>query len=234
MAETVLFLPGLLCDAALWQAQLDVLSTSRICVVADLTQDDTIEAMAGRAIADLPDRFAVCGLSMGGYVALGLMRLAPDRISRLCLIDTSARPDSPEQSRRRRVLMAMTRGNQFRGVTPRLLPQLIHPDRLGDAALTSAIMDMAARVGRDAFLRQQMAIMGRQDSRPLLSDITVPTQILHGEADQLIPLEHAFEMAEAIPGARMMVVRKCGHLPTLEDPATLTSLLSQWLTCQDS
>jgi pimeloyl-ACP methyl ester carboxylesterase len=230
MAQTVLFLPGLLCDAALWQAQVEVLSATWTCVVADLTKDEAIEAMVARAMANLPDRFAVCGLSMGGYVALGLMRLAPERISRLCLIDTTARADTQEQARRRRVLMAMTRGNNFRGVTPRLLPQLVHPDRLGDAALTSTIMDMAARVGRDAFLRQQMAIMGRPDSRPILKDIRVPTHILHGDADRLIPLDHAVEMANAIPGARMNVVRGCGHLPTLEDPAALTLLLSKWLT----
>jgi pimeloyl-ACP methyl ester carboxylesterase len=230
MRPTVLFLPGLLCDAALWRSQIAALSGEFDCCVADLAQDDAIDDMAARAIATLPDRFAVCGLSMGGYVALAVMRLAPKRVTRLCLMDTSARPDTPEQARRRRGLMAMTRGNRFRGVTPRLLPMLLHPDRLGDAALGDEVMAMADRVGRDAFLRQQTAILGRPDSRPDLPRIATPTLVAHGEADQLIPLDHAEEMRNGIPGARLEILAGCGHLPTLEAPDATASLLYQWLT----
>jgi len=230
MRQTVLFLPGLLCDATLWRAQVSALSPHADCVVADLTRDDSIDAMARRAIAGLPPRFAVCGLSMGGYVALAVMRLAADRVSRLCLMDTSARPDTEAQVRRRRGLMAMTSGNRFRGVTPRLLPSLVHPDRLGDAALAGEIMAMADRVGRDAFIRQQTAILGRPDSRPFLPAIAAQTLVASGEADQLLPLEHAQEMQAAIPGARLAVIPRCGHLPPLEDPDNTTLLLSQWLS----
>ena len=228
--QTVLFLPGLLCDAALWRAQVTALSEHADCRIADLAQDDTIEAMARRALAGLADRFAVCGLSMGGYVALALMRLAPERIARLCLMDTSARPDTEQQATRRRGLMAMTRRNRFRGVTPRLLPSLLHPDRLGDAVLKGEIMAMAERLGRDAFLRQQTAILGRLDSRPFLPMIAAPTLVAAGEADQLIQLEHASEMAVAIPGARLEIIPGCGHLPPLELPEATTALLYRWLS----
>ena len=230
MPQTVLFLPGLLCDAALWRVQVEALGPNAHCVVADLTADDSIDAMARRAIEHLPPRFAVCALSMGGYVALALMRLVPERVTRLCLMDTSARPDTEAQARRRRGLMAMTRGNRFRGVTPRLLPSLIHPDRLSDTLLTAEIMAMADRVGREAFIRQQTAILGRPDSRPFLADIAVPTLVASGEADQLLPLDHATEMQSLIAGSRLAVLPGCGHLPPLEAPQETSLLLCEWLS----
>ncbi len=198
-------------------------------VIADLTQDDDIDAMAARALALVPGRFALCGLSMGGYVALAMMRLAPERISRLCLLDTSARADTEEQSRRRRGLMAMTRGNRFRGVTPKLLPQLLHPDRLGDAVLAQDVLDMAERVGRDAFLRQQQAILSRPDSRPILPFIAVPTLIGVGDRDILTPPALAEEMAAAIPNAVYRVVDMAGHLPPMEQPEVVNDMLRFWL-----
>lgn len=227
----LLFLPGLLCDARLWRDQAEALRDVASCRVADLTRDDTLDAMADRASRDMPGRFAVCGLSMGGYAALALMRRAPGRVTQLCLMDTAARPDTPEQARRRRGLMALVRSGTgaFRGVTPRLLPQLLHPDRAADPALGAEVLAMAERVGRDAFLRQQAAILGRPDSRPDLPGIAVPTLVAVGEGDQLTPPELSREMAAAIPGARLEVLAGCGHLPPLEDPARVSVLLRGWL-----
>jgi pimeloyl-ACP methyl ester carboxylesterase len=143
-------------------------------------------------------------------------------------MDTSARPDSEQQARRRRGLIALARTGQFRGVTPRLLPQLIHPDRL-DGPLAAEVTAMAERVGRDAFLRQQQAILGRAESRPGLSAIAVPTLVAVGEADLLTPPELAEEMAAAIPGARLERLPGCGHLPPMEDPVATSRLLLEWL-----
>ncbi len=227
MTEDILFLPGLLCDERLWRDQLAIFPDA---VVADLTQDDHVDAMAYRALASMPGRFALCALSMGGYVALAMMRLAPERITRLCLLDTAARADTAEQSRRRRGLMALTRGNRFRGVTPRLLPQLLHPDHLADADLSQAVLDMAERVGRDAFLRQQQAILGRPDSRPYLSQITVPTVVGVGSHDVLTPPELSEEMASLIPGASMQVLVGAGHLPPMEKPHATNEILRYWIS----
>jgi pimeloyl-ACP methyl ester carboxylesterase len=226
MIEDVLFLPGLLCDARLWRDQTALLPRA---IVADLTLDDSVDAMARRALALMPGRFALCGLSMGGYVALALMRLAPERVTRLCLMDTSARPDTDEQSRRRRGLMAMTRGHRFRGVTPKLLPQLLHPDHLADPVLTQDVLDMAERVGRQAFLRQQQAILGRPDSRPDLPGFRLPTLIAAGSDDALTPPALAREMAALIPGATVEIVAKAGHLPPMEQPDDVNDMLRYWL-----
>jgi pimeloyl-ACP methyl ester carboxylesterase len=225
----LLLLPGLLCDARLWRDQVADLSAVADPFVADLTLDDSFEAMARRALARMPERFALAALSMGGYVAFAVLRSAPERVIRLALLDTSARPDTEFQARRRRGLMALARGGHFRGVTPRLLPQLLHPDNLADPELTGEIMAMAERVGRQAFIRQQAAILNRPDSRPDLRRIAVPTLVAVGVADQLTPRDRAEEIAAGIPGAMLRVIEGCGHLPPMERPALTSALLREWL-----
>jgi pimeloyl-ACP methyl ester carboxylesterase len=229
MPESVLFLPGLLCDSRLWRDQIAALADIAHATVADLTRDESVDDMAMRALATMPGRFSLCALSMGGYVALAIMRLAPERVTRLCLMDTSARPDTPEQERKRRGLITLARTSRFRGVTPRLLPSLLHPDRLQDQALTQDVMDMAERVGRDAFLRQQAAILGRPDSREILPCISVPTLVAVGSHDAVTPPEYSAEMAVAIPGAVLQVVELCGHLPPMERPDEASKILRDWL-----
>lgn len=227
-APALLLLPGLLCDARLWRDQLAALAPLARPVVADLTLDDGVEAMAARALAAIDGPFALAGLSMGGYVAFEILRVAPGRVTRLALLDTSARPDTPEQTRRRRGLISLSRSGQFRGVTPRLLPQLIHPSRL-ETPLAAEVMAMAERVGQEAFLRQQAAIMHRPDSRPDLARIAVPTLVGVGADDVLTPPHLAEEMAAMIPGARLRRFADAGHLPTMEVPEAVNAALAAWL-----
>ncbi|MCW8087634.1 alpha/beta fold hydrolase [Sabulicella glaciei] len=230
MAIPLLLLPGLLCDARLWRDCLGAVEGVAAPVVADLTLDETMAGMAQRALALMEgaDRFAVAGLSMGGYVALEVMRQAGPRVAALALLDTSARPDSEEARRKRLDLIALSQRGQFRGVTPRLLPQLLHRSRL-DTPLAEEVKEMAARVGAEAFLRQQRAIMGRADSRPLLPSIAVSALVGVGEADVLTPPELAEEMAAAIPNAVLRRFAGCGHLPTMEDPEAAGAALREWL-----
>lgn len=225
----LLLLPGLLCNAELWRPQIEGLAEIAQITVADLTQDDSIAGMAERALAAAPERFALAGLSMGGYVAQEIMRRAPDRVLRLALLDTSARADTADLSARRKGLIELASKGKFKGVTPRLLPILIHPARLGDEALVSVVTSMAEAVGKETFLRQQSAIMGRVDGRPDLARFTCPTLVLCGREDALTPLAASEEMAAAIPNATLVVLNGCGHLSTLERPEAVTAQLRAWL-----
>ncbi|MGY8992432.1 MAG: alpha/beta fold hydrolase, partial [Rhodospirillales bacterium] len=188
--------------------------------VADLTQDDTVEAMAKRVLATAPDQFVLAGLSMGGYLAQEVMRQAPNRISKLALLDTSFYADTPEQSERRRGLIELSQKGAFKGVTSRLLPLLIHDSRLEDDDLTQTIFKMAESVGKDAYLRQQHVIMTRPDGSDDLAKIMCPTLVLCGREDALTPLRVHEKMAERIPNAHLVVVEDCGHLAPLERPRT--------------
>jgi pimeloyl-ACP methyl ester carboxylesterase len=227
----LVLVPGLLCDAALWRGQIDDLGDIAQPWVADVTQDDSMTAMARRVLAEAPPgRFALAGLSMGGYVAQAIMREAPERVERLALLDTSAMADTPEQSVRRRGLIELAEKGDFKGVTPRLLPLFVHPDRLSDKPLTDAVMAMTERVGRDAFLRQQRAIMGRPDNRPNLPKIDCPSLVLCGREDQMTPLAWSEQIASLIPGARLEIIEHCGHLTTMERPWETSVALRQWLT----
>jgi pimeloyl-ACP methyl ester carboxylesterase len=223
----LLLLPGLLCDARLWR---DCLPPGVDARIADLTQDDSVAAMAARALALVGDapRFAVAGLSMGGYVAFEVLRQAAARVSHLALLDTSARADTGAQTQRRRDLIALAQTGRFRGVTPRLLPMLLHPSRL-DTPLAGEVTAMAERVGQAGFLRQQHAIMARPDSRGMLAAISAHTLVGVGEADALTPPELAEEMAAAIPNAVLARFAGCGHLPTMEEPEAVRAALKEWL-----
>ncbi len=225
----LLLLPGLLCDGALYQAQIAAVADIAAPIVGDLTRHDSLADMAAAMLAETPEYFSLVGLSMGGYVAQEIMRQAPHRVIRLALLDTSAHADSDERRAQRRGLIELAGKGHFKGVTPRLLPQLLSPDRLTDQALVDTIIGMAERIGRDAFLRQQAAIMGRPDGRTDLGRIACPTLVLCGRQDALAPPAVHQEMAAAIPGAELVVVEDCGHLSTLEQPDIVSDALRRWL-----
>jgi pimeloyl-ACP methyl ester carboxylesterase len=226
----LILLPGLLCDQALWQNQINHLKDIADCTVADTTRFDNVGSVASDVLCQAPPRFALAGLSMGGYVALEIMRQSPGRVVKLALFDTSARPDTPEQQERRRLLLAMSKSGQFKGVTPRLLPLLIHPDRIGDKELTGIIMEMAERVGHNTFQNQQTAIMNRPDSRPSLVAIHCPTLLIGGRQDAITPPEMIHEMAVGIRNAQAEIIEHCGHLSVLERPDEVNRLMRQWLS----
>ena len=229
--HTLVLLPGLLCDAALFAPQIEDLRDITSPWVADLTRDDTIAGMARRVLADAPEGpLALAGLSMGGYVAQEIIRQARERVQRLALLDTRSRTDEPDETKRRRLLMKLAQSQEgFAPVTSRMLPLLIHPERVGDATLVTTIREMAERVGVEAYLRQQAAIIARPDFRAVLDDIRCPALILCGRQDVLTPVAFHEEMAQRIPQARLEIIENCGHLATLEQPRAVNARLRHWL-----
>jgi pimeloyl-ACP methyl ester carboxylesterase len=227
---TLILVPGLLCSARLWAAQIDGLSDLADIAVADMTRDDTMAGMAQRVLDCTDGTFSLAGLSMGGYVAMEVMRRAPERVERLALLDTGARADTEEQTIRRRDLIGLADRGEFKAVSPKLLPLFVHPDRLADKAMVDAISKMADSVGKDAFLRQQQAIMHRPDSRPGLAAIACPTLVVCGREDVLTPPELSEEIAGLVPGADFVLIEGCGHLSTMERPDDVNAALRSWMS----
>ena len=231
-ARTPLVLvPGLLCDDRLFRRQVADLADLADPVVVDVTGGASMPEMARAVLNAAPpeERFALAGLSMGGYVALEVVRSAPERVARLALLDTSARADTPEQTGVRRELIELARKGRFDEVPGRLLPNVVHPDRLDDERLVSVVFDMAYATGPDAFVRQEEAIIARPDGRGELAEIACPTLVLCGRQDALTPLHLHEEMAGRIPDSRLRVIEECGHLSTLERPEEATAVLREWL-----
>lgn len=224
-----LLIPGLICTSELFAGQLPALWPHGPVTVANTLEGETIADIAAAILRDAPARFALGGLSMGGYIALEIVRQAPHRVVKLALLDTSARPDTPEQTERRQGLIARAGGGDYEGVLAAILPNLLHPDHRGDTALIDLMARMGRVVGPDGFARQQRAIIGRIDSRPFLPAITVPTLVLVGDQDGVTPPEHAHEMADAIPGATLVIVPDAGHVSTLEQPDAVNAALLDWL-----
>jgi pimeloyl-ACP methyl ester carboxylesterase len=225
----VVLVPGLLCSARLYAAQLPALWRFGPVTVADHTRDDSMAGLAQRILASAPPRFALVGLSMGGYICFEILRQARERVAKLALLDTMAQPDTPEVSAARRTQMRLAEAGRLEAVVENLLPRLVHPARRADAALRAVVAAMAVEVGAQGYLRQQRANIARPDSRATLHSIRCPVLVLVGEQDALTPPERADEIAAGIAGARLVRLPDCGHLSTLERPDEVTRALSAWL-----
>ena len=221
--------PGLICTPRLYAAQIPALWAFGPVTVADHRRDDGVDAIAARILADAPERFALTGLSMGGYIAMAILRAAPQRVAKLMLLDTGPRADTAAQSDNRRRQIAIAQGGRFGEIAGLLWPLFVHKNRHGDAALKEIVVTMAAETGPDAFVRQQTAIMTRPDARGALAAITCPTIILVGAEDELTPPALAHEMHALIPESRLTTIADCGHLSTLEQPEAVNRALVDFL-----
>ncbi len=225
----LLLLPGLACTADLFADQLATLGADFQISVADPTGFATIEDLAGAILKDAPGEFALAGLSMGGYLAFEIIRQAPERVLRLALLDTNARADTAEKYMLRQDALALVRQGKLDLMTRTTMDLSIAPSRHSDQGLKNRILKMAQDIGPQDWIRQTHAIMGRPDSRPMLSRISCPTIVVVGEQDQLTPPDQAREMAGLIPGAVLHVLADCGHMSTMEQPDQVNRLLSGWL-----
>jgi pimeloyl-ACP methyl ester carboxylesterase len=185
-------------------------------MLANHIRDNTMAGIAKRILDEAPEHFAIAGHSMGGYICLEVMRQAPERVTRLALLSTSARPETPEATERRRGWIAETKAGGYHAVLDRLFANFVHPSRTKDANLYKVVRDMGDDVGAEAFVHQLEAIMTRADARPLLPSIKCPTLVLTSDA-------------EGIPGAKLVVIPDCGHLLQLEKSEAVTAAMLDWL-----
>ncbi|ATC25673.1 alpha/beta fold hydrolase [Caulobacter vibrioides] len=225
----ILLVPGLLCSEEIFAPQLPVLWPRGPVTIANTLAGDSLAEIATRILADAPPTFALAGLSMGGYLAFEIVRQAPERVSRLALICTSARPDTPEQAAGRRKMVAQAHKVGFERFCALGADALTHPSRKGDPALNALSARMGLAVGLEGFARQTEAVIGRPDSRPLLASIAVPTAIIVGDADPLTPKALSEEMAAMIPDARLVIAEDCGHVITHERPDVVNPAMAAWL-----
>lgn len=225
----LILIPGMPLDGALWEHQVKYLAEIAEITIADHTRHDSIAAIAADILAGAPERFAVAGLSMGGYISMEIARQAPERLTRMCLMNTNARADTPEQTANRHQAMELARSGRMGAVVAASIARLIHPDRLGDEPLVKSVYAQAERVGVDGYVRQQTAIIGRIDSRESLRTVKVPTLVICGREDALSGPDIHAEMSDAVPGGRLAIIEECGHLAAMERPRAVTALMRDWL-----
>jgi pimeloyl-ACP methyl ester carboxylesterase len=229
MAEPLVLLPGMMCDARLFGPQIADLSSDTAVMVAPITKGERIEEIASNLLDLLPKRFALAGLSMGGIVAMELLRRAPDRITRIALMDTNPLAETPgvAADREPQIVKART-GRMLDVMRDEMKPNYLAPGPQRDDVL-ALVMDMAETLGPEIFIRQSRALQRRRDQQAVLRKCAVPTLVLCGAHDQLCPLKRHTFMAELIPYAELVVLQDSGHLPTLEQPAETTAALRKWM-----
>ena len=229
MEKSIVLIPGLGTSPRTYCAILPELWQHGSVIIANQTQDDSIEALATRILTIAPLQFSLIGHSMGGYIAFEIMRQAPERVLKLALLNTSARPDTDEAKQKRKKQIEKASQGGFAEIIEGALPAFLHPSHKDDKRLRENITAAHNDAGAEAYIRQQTAIMGRRDSRPDLSNIKIPTLVLTGDNDQLIAKELSQEIASAIVGAKLVVIPESGHMAALEQPQAVGTALAEWL-----
>lgn len=225
----LLLLPGMMCDARLFQPQIDALSGRIPLISAPIGNHDTMQALAEEILNYAPPLFAMAGLSMGGILAMEVLRQAPDRVDRIALIDTNPLAELPEVQARRAPQIEAAKNGELR----RIMRDEMKPNYLADGPNMGAILDlcmaMATDLGADVFINQSLALRDRPDQCETLRRFERPTLVLCGREDKLCPIERHQMMHDLLPNSHLQVVDGAGHLPTLEQPEITTAALLRWL-----
>ena len=227
---SLVLLPGLACDARLWEAQLSALPPALRTTVSDVhMRHDRIESMAGALLAEHSGRLVLCGASMGGMIAMEAARQAPDRVAGLALLGTNARPETPEMHALRASAIELFERGEARDVIELNAGFAFHPAQASDAALIRRYVEIVLDAGTMQLIRQNRALMMRPDARPHLPRYHGPALVMCGEDDRLTPPECSREIARLVPHAELVWVAQCGHMLTMEKPAFVNATLAAWL-----
>ncbi|MBL8549313.1 MAG: alpha/beta fold hydrolase [Hyphomonadaceae bacterium] len=229
MNTPLVLIPGLLCDEYMWSPQAEALSAARDVFILDLSEHESIPAMARAALHEAPARFALAGHSFGGRIAMEICAQAPGRITHLALLDTAAHPTAPHEYEARRALVTLAREHGMRALVEPWLMPMLHESRRREDALVRPLIAMLERSTPERFSRQQEALLARPDARPGLATIACPTLVACGREDAWSPVAQHEDMAAVIPGATLAVIEVCGHMSTVERPAEITALLHKLL-----
>ena len=230
-STNLLLLPGMMCDAGLWQDQVDEFGGDYQLFHGDISQDADVATIAAHVLQAAPSRFALAGLSMGGIIAMEMWRQAPGRIERLALLDTNFRADTEDRRNLRdRQIAQVRRGELGAILKDELKPNYLAACHRHNHSLLDEVLYMGMCLGEDVFERQSIALRDRPDSSATLATIGCPTLVLCGEEDSLCPPELHREIADRIPGAALAIIPECGHLSTMEQPRAVNNALRAWLT----
>lgn len=225
----LVLLPAFMATRGLWEPQIEGLADIADITVVDLTPYDSVAKMADAVLQESPDRFALAGLSLGAFTAFEILRRAPERITRLALVSTSAGADAPERLAARKTQIEAVRSGKFDEVVEGFLKVLQPPQEPWSDQVRETVRQMVHQAGPDCFFRQQEAMKNRVESREVAASITCPTVVIHGRDDQSWPFANGEELARLIPGARLEVIENAGHFPTLSQPEATTAALRAWL-----
>ena len=229
MPEPLVFLPGMMCDARLFGPQIAELSADTCVMTAPITRGERVEEIASGLLDELPHRFALAGLSMGGIVAMEVLRRAPDRVTRIALLDTNPLAEMPQVAAAREPqIVAARAGRMLDVMREEMKPNYLAPGP-GQPEVLELVMDMAHALGPEVFVRQSRALQRRPDQQGTLRKCTVPALVMCGVYDALCPVARHEFMAELMPHARLHVIEGAGHLPTLEQPEASTATLRAWM-----
>jgi pimeloyl-ACP methyl ester carboxylesterase len=230
MSTPIVLVPGLNCTAECYAGQVPSLWQFGSVLIPDHKRGSTMTEIAAAILRDAPPTFALAGFSLGGYIVFEMLRQAPERVTRLALIDTMARLDSPDRLLKRHDAIRLAQAGKLRQLVTANYPDSVHPDHADHPAIRDISIRMALANGPEVYVRQQQAIIGRPDSTPVLPTIRVPTTIIVGEADTITPFADAHAMADAIPDSSLVTIAGAGHMSPTEQPAAVAAALVGWLS----
>lgn len=230
MSQPIVLVPGLNCTAECYAGEIPSLWQFGSVLIPDHKRGSTVAEIAAAILADAPPSFALAGFSMGGYIVFEILRQAPERVTRLALIDTMARLDAPDRLQKRHDGIRLAQAGKHRQLVTANYPDSVHPQNASNPLIRDISIRMAVENGPDVYIRHQQAIIGRPDSLPLLPTIRVPTTIIVGEADTITPVVDAHIMAAAIPNADLVTIAGAGHMSPTEQPAMVAKALVGWLS----